>query len=245
MAHAKQKVELIVLAVTKLNLLAGNFNLKAIDLTVAKGEYFVLMGATGSGKSLLVKSICGIGRINSGAIHIAGKRVDHLEPRFRKVGYVPQESNLFPHMSVMDNIIFPLRVRKISKTLARTKVNEIIDMLGLRHLINRSPISLSGGERQKTALARALATTPNLLILDEPVSAVDEPTRREICKDLRRVQRKFNLATIHVCHSLEEAQSVSDRAGIMHSGEIVQTGTLADISAKPNCPEVARLLNIK
>jgi len=235
---------LTLLTVSQLNLVAGNFTLKNIDLMVSEGEYFVLMGSTGSGKSLLVKSICGIGRIQSGLIKIAGRRVEHLAPRLRKVGYVPQESNLFPHMSVIDNIFFPLRVRRISNVKSKAFVEHLIEMLNLTHLRHRSPKSLSGGERQKTALARALAARPDLLILDEPVSAVDEPTRREICNDLLRVQRKFNLATIHVCHSLDEAKSVADRVGIMHNGNIIQTGSLDDISQEPASPEVARLLNI-
>ncbi|MFW6062118.1 MAG: ATP-binding cassette domain-containing protein, partial [Planctomycetota bacterium] len=196
-----------MLRVRSVHLQAGEFRVEDVDVDVAAGEYFVLMGATGSGKSLLVTAVCGLRRVVCGRIEIGGRDVTGLAPRRRGVGYVPQESGLFPHLSVKRNLLFPSR----RAGARRRHIDEIIDMLEIGYLLDRWPGGLSGGERQKVALARALARQPKLLLLDEPVSALDEPTRREVCELLGRVQQQFRVATVHVCHSLTEARQVADR----------------------------------
>jgi len=233
-----------MLKVDALHLQAGQFRVEDVSLDVGAGEYFVLMGATGSGKSLLVKAVCGLLRPERGAIVIGGRDVTRREPRHRGIGYLPQECALFPHLNVARNITFARRVRGLSHGKALEAARELIEMLGLGRLLGRHAVTLSGGERQKVALARALAAEPQVLVLDEPLSALDEPTRREIAAELRRVQRRLALATVHVCHNLEEAEALADRVGVLHGGRLIQTGTLASLRSAPAGAAVARLLGI-
>jgi ABC-type sugar transport system ATPase subunit len=240
--HGSGKEVELMLQIKNVSLRAGDFTVTDIDLTVDPKEYFVMMGQTGSGKSLLVKAVCGIIPIQNGSIHIDGKDVTNLEPRRRQVGYVPQSSSLFPHLSVSDNILFPLRIRKSNKKEALKKAAPIIDALNISSLLERSTLNLSGGEQQKVALARALSFNPKLLILDEPVSALDEPTRCEICKLLKKIQQDFSVTTIHICHNLEEARIVSDRMAIFSQGKIVQTDTLENLIDNPRAEIVKKIL---
>jgi molybdate/tungstate transport system ATP-binding protein len=233
-----------MLQIKNIFLKAGDFTVDNIDLTVESKEFFVIMGPTGSGKSLLVKAICGIIPIQSGSIHIDGKDVTNLEPGKRQVGYVPQNSSLFPHLSVSDNILFPLKIRKINRKEALKKTAPIIDALNISSLLERTTLNLSGGEQQKVALARALSFNPKLLILDEPVSALDEPTRCEICGLLKTIQQDFSITTIHICHNLEEARIVSDRIAIISNGRIVQTDTLENLIDKPEVGIVRKILRL-
>jgi molybdate/tungstate transport system ATP-binding protein len=220
----------MTLLINNLSLKAGTFLLDNITLEVSNGEYFVLMGATGSGKSLLLKAICGLISIKSGNIIIGNRDITKLPPWKRELGYVPQNSNLFPNMDVISNIRFPQEVRGIASGVVDKKIFEIADMLKIKHLLDRSTTHLSGGERQKVALARALISQPQLLILDEPVSAVDEPTRLEICRDLTMIQKELGTTTIHVCHSVEEAKSVAERSAILANGVLMKIGTVDEIS---------------
>ena len=230
-----------MLTVENLNLTVGDFRLRDVSLAVGADEYLVLMGQTGSGKSLLVQCICGLVEPDAGSIIIGGLNVTAREPRARRVGYVPQEGGLFPHMNVQSNITFPLRVRGVS---GRDHLRDVIDMLGLGHLLRRRVRTLSGGEQQKVALARALVSRPALLVLDEPVSALDEPTRRDVCRELLKIRREWHIPTLHICHNSEEAKSLADRVAVMADGQIVQTGTLTDLRASPADDAVARLLKI-
>jgi len=173
---------------------------------------------------------------------IGGRDVTNLPPRLRGVGYVPQDSCLMPHLSVLRNVAFAMEVAGLSKNHAAEEIAPVVEFLGIGDLLNRSTVNLSGGERQKVALARALASKPKLLLLDEPVSALDEPTRREICVVLRRVQREFGVATIHVCHSRQEAAAVHDRVGVMSEGRLIQTGSLDELTDNPADAAVRRLL---
>lgn len=229
--------------IDRLCLRAGAFDIRDVTLRIPPGEYFVLMGRTGSGKSLLVRCLCGLVRAEAGSIRIDGLDVTHLEPRGRQVGYMPQDCGLFPHMNVLRNILFSLRARGLSRRDATRSAGPIIEMLRLEPLLNRDPASLSGGERQKAALARALAWRPKALLLDEPVSALDEPTRREVCADLRSVQRRLGITTIHICHGLTEARGVADRAGVLHQGRLQQTGTLDELAGRPATEAVASLVH--
>ncbi len=231
------------LEVSDLTLRAGSFAVQDISFAVSEGEYFVLMGMTGSGKSLLLKAICGLARISRGRVTLHSRDVTALEARFRNIGYVPQDGGLFPHLDVLHNVIFPLTVAGMKRAAARQTVDGIVACLGLESLLARSVAYLSGGERQKVALARALARKPELLVLDEPVCALDEPTRRDTCRELRRVQKEFGVATIHVCHSRDEATLVSDRVGVMCEGRLLATGTLEELATQSDHAAVQRLLN--
>ena len=221
---------------------AGDFTLKEISLSVEPGQYMVLMGPTGSGKTLLLKSICGLISPIAGSIRLDGRDVTNLEPRLRDIGYVPQDAGLFPHLSVERNIAFPLSVRGIPRRQARQRIAWLVDMLGLAPLLGRSIQRLSGGERQKVALARALAAEPKLLLLDEPTSSLDGPTRDHLLGELVRLQRKLNIVTLHVCHNLQEATTVGKQAAVMYKGSLVQAGGLDELLTKPRNETVARLL---
>lgn len=235
-------MDVSMLQVENLCLRAGEFELRDVSVNVGPQEYFVLMGPTGSGKSLFVKCVCGLIRPTAGKICIEDKEITFLEPRFRRIGYVPQDGALFPHMDVAKNVTFSLRVRGLSQAKALKQLEPLIETLSLQPLLERSTMNLSGGERQKVALARALAGKPKLLILDEPVSALDQPTQREVCGELRRVQRQLGIPIVHICHNVVEARYVSDCVGVLVQGRLVQTGPLDDLISKPTNDAVERLL---
>ncbi len=220
----------------------GEFLLNQIDLNVAQGEYFVLLGPPGSGKTVFLECLCGLNRPRSGHVFIAGRDVTELEPRQRGIGYVPQDYALFPRLSVGQNIAFGLHGRRLSRHAVADKIEQKAALLGIGHLLERRVGSLSGGEKQRTALARALVIEPSILLLDEPVSALDENTRDSVCMGLRRLQEKLGVTTIHVSHNLEEAFSVANRGGIFHNGKIEQVGTLAELLRRPANEFAARFM---
>ena len=220
----------------------GEFRLDTVSIEMVRNEYFVLLGPPGSGKSVFLECLCGLRKVNSGNIFIDGKDITHDEPRKRNIGYVPQDYALFPHLTVAQNIAFGLRASGISKNNAAISAGEIAEMLGIDHLLKRSVTALSGGEKQRTALARALVMKPQVLLLDEPVCALDEATRQNICSMLRRIQQDFQLTVMHVSHSLEEAFSVADRAAILNAGQLQQIGPLDQLLRKPTNEFVARFM---
>ena len=228
-----------------ISLRAGEFYLNHVSLQVQKGEYFVLLGPPGSGKTLFLEALCGLRRLESGTIYIDGRDVSGMEPRFRMIGYVPQDYALFPHRSVRKNISFGLEAAGLSNAEIERRVDEIVDWLNLGYLLHRSIEGLSGGERQKVALGRALVIRPRVLLLDEPVSALDESTRESVCRQLKHIQGELGLATIHVCHHLQEAFSVADRTGILKKGEFQQVGTLEDLTMRPINTFVANFMRCR
>jgi ABC-type sugar transport system ATPase subunit len=205
-------------------LLAGDFQVSDVTFAVPAGEYFILMGHTGSGKSLLMKAICGVRPIQSGSIFIGGRDVTRLQPRARRIGYVPQDSGLFPHLDVRANLGFALDLIGRGEKEWKVVVDSMAEELGIVSLLGRRVGGLSGGERQKVAIARALTREPRVLLLDEPVSAVDEATRDDICNLLERVHREHNLTTIHICHNRVEADRLGDRVGVMSNGVFASKG---------------------
>ncbi|MHC4753371.1 MAG: ABC transporter ATP-binding protein [Planctomycetota bacterium] len=211
----------------------------ALEHQHSKGRVFCPVRS--SGKTVFLECLCGLKKINSGSIYIDGREVSNLEPRVRGIGYVPQDYALFPHLSVEQNIAFGLRVHGY----VGAKVTETAELLGIRHLLSRRIDGLSGGEKQRVALARALVLQPKILLLDEPVCALDEVTRQQVCSQLLDIQRRLSLTTIHVSHNLEEAFSVADRAGILNEGVLQQVGPLDELLHKPNSEFVARFLRIK
>jgi len=230
------------LALQGLSVQAGGFRLGPLDLAVEAGEYLVLMGATGSGKTLLVKALCGLAQPLSGRILFGDAEVTQAPPRDRGVGYVPQTSALFPHLTVAGNITFAAWARGRRPAQALAEVADITSTLGLGPLLERSVTTLSGGERQKVALARALCARPRLLALDEPVSALDEPSRQDVCKVLKQSHQRFGVTTIHVCHSIVEARAVATRVGVMEAGQLACVGRLKELLARPPASAAARRL---
>ena len=209
--------------IQKLCFRIGNFEMADLEVSVVRGEYFVLTGMNGSGKSLLLKLLCGVYRPGAGIIRINGCDVHDLPPWQRNIGYVPQEGGLFPNRTVQGNIAFGLEVRGVARDTRRKKVEGTAAMLGITHLLGRQPAGLSGGERQKASLARALVLEPDILLLDEPVSAIDEQSRDSVCRELREIQQRLGITTLHVSHNRLETALVADRVGVIRDGRMQGT----------------------
>jgi len=218
----------------------GSFLLQDINLIVEKGEYFIILGPTGAGKTILLESIAGLYPIRSGEIWLDGREVTGLEPEKRGIGFVYQDYVLFPHLSVKDNLIFGLKQKGRPKRELQRVTEWLADLLEVSHLLERRPDTLSGGEKQKVALARALSVGPNVLLLDEPLSALDPQTRESVQQELRRVHQRLQLTIIHVTHDFEEAIALGDRIAVLNEGRIVQVGTPEEIFRQPNSEFVAR-----
>ncbi len=220
----------------------GNFFLKEVSLNVEDGEYFVLLGPTGSGKTVLLESIAGLSPITSGQVWINGRDVTDLNLEHRKIGFAFQDYALYRHLSVRDNISFGLMWKNMKRQDIEKAVDRVIELLGITNLLEKRPWSLSGGESQKIALARAIAIKPDLLILDEPLSAVDSETKEDYERDLKELHKRLGLTTIHVTHNFEEAIALGDRIAVIKQGEILQTGTPEQIFRQPKSEFVARFL---
>ena len=220
----------------------GSFRLDGVDLHVRAGEYFVLLGPPGSGKTVLLECLCGLRRIDGGRIIVGEQDVTHLEPRLRQIAYVPQDYALFPHRNVDQNIAFGLRRQHAGRDETAARVLETAAMLGIEPLLGRAIAGLSGGEKQRVALARALVMRRQVLLLDEPVCALDEAIRQEICSQLRSLQQQLGLTAMHVSHNLEEAFLVADRAAVMRGGDIQQIGTMSQLLRQPANEFVARFM---
>jgi len=198
----------------------GGFSLNSISMDIAAGEYGVLMGPTGCGKTTLLESICGLHRNESGRIHLAGIDVTSVAAAERQIGYVPQQSTLFPMMRVDRQIGFGLRVRNVSRRDQTERVNELAKLLEIEQLLRRFPNGLSGGERQRVALARALAFRPRLLCLDEPMSALDADTRERMTDLLQSIFEKEKLTVLHVTHNSSEAERLATVRLVLESGAV-------------------------
>lgn len=201
---------------------AGQFSLERVSFRIESGEYAVLMGRTGLGKTTILESICGLRSIASGAILIRETDVSDWSPGDREIGYVPQDLALFPTMTVEQHLAFALRLRKASEKLIAERVSELADVLGIRPLLKRRIQALSGGERQRVALGRALSFRPSVLVLDEPLSALDEQTRQEIYSLLRRIKETTRVTTLHVTHNLDDADALADRRFVVDRGKVVR-----------------------
>jgi ABC-type Fe3+/spermidine/putrescine transport system ATPase subunit len=209
------------------------FHLRHIDLAIRDGEYLVLLGPTGAGKTVLIECIVGLHRRHQGKILIDGLDVTRHFPEERNVGYVPQDYALFPNMTVEQNLAYGLKARRTPRTVIAEKVSAMLMRLGLAALALRFPVNLSGGEKQRVALGRALLTDPRVLLLDEPLAALDESMRCELATELRAIQRSVHGTFLHVCHNLEEALEVADRIAILKDGALVQVGTPEEIIHRP------------
>ncbi len=222
-----------------------NFSIRNVELKVAKGEYFVVLGPTGAGKTLLLELIAGFHKPDSGRIWIDNMDVTFLPPEKRGVGFVPQEYMLFPHMTVFENVEFGLKVRKVPKAERERRVEQTLEFMGLTHLRDRLPMTLSGGEQQKTALARALVIKPKILLLDEPLSALDTNTRKKMQKELKKIHEELKVTTIHVTHDQIEAFILANRLAVMKDGTIIQTGSPEQVFRRPKDDFVARFVGFE
>ena len=221
------------------------FQIKDVNLEVRKGEYFVVMGPTGAGKTLLLQLIAGIHYPDSGKIVLDDVDVTYLPPEKRSIGYVPQNYALFPHMFVKDNIGYGLRIRGYPKDKVEEETRELSTKLGINHLLERRVSTLSGGEQQRVALARALIIKPKILLLDEPLSALDPETGEEIREYIKEIRKILKFTAIHVTHDFVEAVDLGDRMAIMFNGEILQVGEPIEIINNPRNELIASFTGAK
>lgn len=198
----------------------GSFALRDVSFSIPAGNYGVLMGQTGCGKTTLLEAIAGLRRVAAGVIKLNNIDVTHLFPAERGIGYVPQDLALFPTMTVREHLAFALTVRRWSQPAIDQRVKELADLLHIAPLLSRSLVGLSGGEQQRIALGRALSFRPRLLLMDEPLSALDESTRRQMYDLLKRVQKHEHVTALHVTHSSEEAAALADCVLRLESGVI-------------------------
>ena len=215
-----------------------------VDLAVTQGEFVTILGPSGSGKTTLLSLIAGLNRPTAGRIFIGGRDVTDAPAQERNIGLVFQSYALFPHMTVMENVLFPLGVRKIGGAAARSQALEALKLVRLDGLQDRRPSQLSGGQQQRVALARAIVFKPDILLLDEPLGALDRKLREELQVELKQLQRTLGVTTILVTHDQEEALSLSDRIMVLNHGKTQQVAAPADAYLRPANRFVAEFLGI-
>jgi putative spermidine/putrescine transport system ATP-binding protein len=218
--------------------------LAGVDLVIGAGEFFTLLGPSGSGKTTLLRLIAGFERPDAGRIELGGSDVTRVPPYARNVNTVFQDYALFPHMTVAQNIEYGLRVRRVPRADRRDKVDRALEMVRLSGLGDRRPAQLSGGQRQRVALARAIVNEPQVLLLDEPLGALDFKLRQEMQIELQHVQREVGITFVYVTHDQEEALAMSDRIAVLSNGRIEQIGTPLEVYERPQTDFVAGFIGI-
>lgn len=232
-----------MIRIEKLSVSQGDFNLRDINLEIAKGDFFVIIGPTGAGKTVLLESITGLIPLRSGRIYAGGRDITKLSPEERDISIVYQDCSLFPHLTVLKNIRYGLRYRRAREDPGH--LDYIINSLGLAQLLDRAPTSLSGGERQRVALARALAVKPTILLLDEPLNALDPSFRGEIQTILKQLHSRTGITFLMVTHDFSEALTLARRGAVINQGKIEQTGTIDEIFKEPASEFVASFVGIR
>jgi molybdenum ABC transporter ATP-binding protein len=217
----------------------GEFILKGVNIEIKRGEYFVMIGPTGAGKTILLETIAGLYQPKKGRIEINGRDVTKEEPRKRNISIVYQDYMLFPHLTVKENIEFGLKKERSSD------LDKIVEFLDIQRILNRKPDTLSGGESQRVALARALVTKPAVLLLDEPLAALDINTREKIMRKLQQINEKMGITIIHITHERSEAIALADRMAVMNDGEILQVGTPEEVFRRPNSEFIANFVGVE
>jgi putative spermidine/putrescine transport system ATP-binding protein len=215
-----------------------------VDLEIAEGEFFTMVGPSGSGKTTLLRLIAGFERPDAGRVELAGVDVTRQPPYARDVNTVFQDYALFPHMSVIENVEYGLRVRRIGRPERRRRAEAALSMVRLAGLGGRKPVQLSGGQRQRVALARAIVNEPEVLLLDEPLGALDAKLRQEMQAELKRIQREIGISFIYVTHDQEEALTMSDRLAVFNQGRIEQLGSPVTVYERPASDFVAGFIGI-
>lgn len=213
-----------------------------VSLQVKAGEFISLLGPSGCGKTTILRMIAGFEQPTGGMILLEGQDITHVPANRRDMGMVFQSYSLFPHMTASQNIAFGLRVKQMPKHQQRMRVSEMLELVGLSNMGDRYPHQLSGGQQQRIALARALAIAPRVLLLDEPLSALDAKVRLQLRNEIRRIQQQLGITTLFVTHDQEEALSISDRVVVMSQGQIEQEGSPEDIYLTPNTPFTASFI---
>ncbi len=216
--------------------------LAGVSLTFAEGEFFGLLGPSGSGKTTLLRAIAGFVEPDSGEIRLDGKNIGHTPVHKREIGMVFQNYALFPHMSVFENVAFGLSVRGEANAAMTKRVSEMLGLVRLGGYEGRRPRQLSGGQQQRVALARALVTRPKLLLLDEPLGALDKRLRQQMQIELKQIQREVGITTVFVTHDQEEALTLSDRIAIFNEGRVVQAGRPLEVYERPTTAFAANFL---
>ncbi|MBC7326225.1 MAG: ATP-binding cassette domain-containing protein, partial [Moorella sp. (in: Bacteria)] len=220
----------------------GEFQLRDISLEVLPGEYFVILGPTGAGKTVLLEVIAGMHAPDAGEIWLGEENITAWPPEKRRFGFVYQDYALFPHINVRENIVFGLKNKKLPPGEINRELEAVISLLGIAHLLQRFPYTLSGGEQQRVALARALIMKPRVLLLDEPLSALDPCTKEMLQQELKGLHQLTGTLTIHVTHDFEEAFFLADRVGIIEQGCLLQVGPAEEVFTRPRTAAVARFV---
>jgi putative spermidine/putrescine transport system ATP-binding protein len=216
--------------------------LDGFSIAIAAGELVALLGPSGCGKTTALRAVAGLERLDEGAVLVGGEDITTLPVHRRNLGMVFQAYSLFPNMNALDNAAFGLEVRKVPASHRRKRAGELLDLVGLSTLAERFPHELSGGQQQRVALARALCAEPRLLLLDEPLSALDAKVRAQLRDEIRRIQLELGITTLFVTHDQEEALSISDRVGVMRDGQLEQLGSPADVYSNPTTEFVAQFV---
>jgi putative spermidine/putrescine transport system ATP-binding protein len=222
----------------------GNRALSGIDLAIAPGEFIALLGPSGCGKTTALRALSGLEQVDGGSILIDGEDVVDVPVNKRDIGMVFQAYSLFPHLTARENVEFGLRMRRVAATERRRRATETLELVGLAHLAARYAHQLSGGQQQRVALARALVTRPRVLLLDEPLSALDARVRVQLRDEIRRIQTELGTTTLFVTHDQEEALAVADRVAVMRDGRIEQIGTPEELYTTPATPFVAGFVGL-
>jgi putative spermidine/putrescine transport system ATP-binding protein len=216
--------------------------LDGIEIELGEGEFLSLLGPSGCGKTTALRLVAGFDRPDAGRITVDGKDITNVSPNKRDMGMVFQAYSLFPNMTARQNVEYGLRIRGKEKADRRKRVEDLLELVGLGHAADRYPHQLSGGMQQRVALARALAIEPRVLLLDEPLSALDAKVRVQLREEIRRIQLELGITTLYVTHDQEEALSVSDHVAVMYGGRIEQMGSPAEMYSAPATPFVAEFI---
>ena len=232
-----------MIQIENLSICLPGFAVDDLSLSIEPKDFFIIAGPSGAGKSLVLEALAGLIPITHGFLHLQGKEITQLPPEKRDLTIVYQNGALFPHLTVEANIAFGLRYMKKKVSTPQAHVQTLMDRLGITHLRHRKPTSLSGGEKQRTALARALAVRPKILLLDEPLSALDPVTRSDMASLLKELHQEMSMTCLMVTHDLSEARYLGRSMAVIRKGRIEQTGSVHDLFHNPANPFVAQFLS--